>query len=101
MAVLNRASFFDRINKVIGENSTVENIQFLEDMTDTYNALENNSNDEAWEKKYHDLNEEWKQRYANRFFSGVGACNPPETNNRQQDDNRAENITFDDLFKYD
>ena len=85
MAVLNRDDFFARINKIIGTDSSDESISFVEDMTDTYNSLEKSANGDGvnWEEKYHELDNSWKKKYQNRFFSGSSTTfpqgdNPPE-----------------------
>lgn len=100
MAVLKKEEFFTRLHTKLGEDTSDDSIAFLEDMTDTYNELENraNGNGEDWEKKYHDLDETWKKRYRHRFFSGAsGNYDPREDKDPNEYD--PESVSVDDLFK--
>ena len=44
MAILKRDEFFSRIESKLANDTSDEAITFLEDMTDTYNDLENKAN---------------------------------------------------------
>lgn len=104
MAVLNRDDYFDRLNAYIGTNTSDESIALLEDLTDTYNDMENRAQGtgEDWEARYHELDESWKQRYQHRFFSGNGACEPNATPEQMEEAEAAETaakISIDDLFE--
>lgn len=97
MPVLERDKYFDRVHKVIGNDTSDEAISFLEDMTDTYNELEKKSkgNGEDWEKKYHELDESWKAKYRHRFLNSDGGyCGPDEKEKEQE----VKEVTIDDLF---
>lgn len=99
MAILSRDEFFARLHDRIGSDSSDESIAFLEDMSDTYNELENraNNNGEDWEKKYHELDETWKKRYTHRFFSGDSRNIPTDALSDEPEYN-AESVTFDSIF---
>lgn len=94
--VLTREEFFEAINKRVGENTDDESLKFIEDMTDTYNSLGADRSIEEWEKKYNDLDVEWRERYRRRFFEGkediVGE-------NREVVEDESEPTTFDELFE--
>ena len=96
MAILNRDDFFSRINEVIGSNSDEASIKFVEDMSDTYNDLESkiNSGNGDWEQKYHDLDEAWKKKYKQRFFSGTSAVISGDGETK-----KTEKTDFEDLFE--
>ena len=101
MSVLNRDDFFSRLNERLGNDTSDAAISFLEDMSDTYNDLENRANGSAsadWEKKYNDLNNAWKEKYRHRFFSGGSSVigNPGDSDDCG---NNASSITINDLFK--
>lgn len=102
MAILARDDFFSRLQERVGTATSDEDIAFIEDMTDTFNDLENRANGDGvdWEQRYHDLDESWKQKYKHRFFSG-GAMNIPNAPTQEEEDAqaRASSITFNDLFK--
>lgn len=102
MAVLSRDDFFNRIRERVGNDSSDESISFLEDMTDTYNSLENASNGDGvnWEQRYHENDEAWKKRYASRFFNG--SVQPLNRTEEKEDDGYDPNqITIESLFKED
>lgn len=102
--VLNKDEFFTRLNAAVGTDTSDASLAFIEDMTDTYNHLEQQANgdDEDWEKKYHELDESWKQKYRHRFFSGGGNSNSPNGYSDNDEDAiivTPDNITVDNLFK--
>ena len=106
MAVLTREEFFSHINDTIGNDTSDSAMQFIEDMTDTYNAMESKANGSGvdWEQKYRDLDNAWKEKYKRRFFSSGGRANIPESLNENDDDDndgskRAKNIAIKDLFQ--
>lgn len=104
MSVLDRNTFFERINNVVGTDSSDESIAFVEDMTDTYNHLEQVANGDGvnWEEKYKELDNSWREKYRKRFFSSNGNSIIPEPVSSQQNVERVvtpDNITIDDLFK--
>lgn len=104
MAVLSREDFFSHLQEQMGTNTSDEAMQFIEDMTDTYNDMENraNGNGTDWEQKYHELDEAWKTKYKRRFFSSGGRSNIPQVFSDDEDDDdgakRASTIAIKDLF---
>ena len=105
MAVLGKEDFFKRIREQIGDDTSDESIAFIEDVTDTYNALEQSSKDETdWKSKYEELDESWKKRYRDRFFDGNGD-NPETTPDKAMDKQKehveadGEKRDFEDLFE--
>ena len=104
MAVLTRDDYFTRLQTMLGSDTSDEAISFLEDMTDTYNEMEQRANGDGvdWEQRYRELDESWKEKYRHRFFSsGGGSYTPPAGTDDGPDDDqrRASTIGFDDLFK--
>lgn len=101
MVVLNREDYFARLNTMIADNSSDEAIQFLEDMSDTYNDMEHRIEGDGtdWETRYHDLDNQWKERYKKRFFAG-GTNNPNEKIKVEEDEDEydPENVNVNDLF---
>ena len=101
MAILSKDEFFTRLQAQLGDDTSDESIAFLEDMTDTYNDMENRANGdgEDWEKKYKDLDESWKKKYRHRFFTGGGGAMPNEESSGSDDNEYdPEDITVEDLF---
>lgn len=109
MAVVTFEDLLARINAHLGEdNVSDESIAIIEDMTDTYNALRNTDLEarvSTLEKEKEDLDRSWRERYRQRFFSGVPDAEI-ENNTEVEDESEnleveetASEITFDDLFK--
>lgn len=98
MAVLSKDDYMARVKGIVGENSDDESISLLEDLTDTYNDLEKRTqkSDVDWEKKYKDLDEQWRKRFQKRFYESDGG-NPYEP--EIETETEEEKITIDDLFK--
>ena len=81
MAKLNREQFLEAIKARIGDDTSDLAMQFMEDMTDTFDGFATDSNsqriseleqqltDAKTEKD--DLDKSWRQRYRDRFFSGI------------------------------
>lgn len=97
MSILNRDEYFSRINEIVGTNTDETSIKFVEDMSDTFNDLENRANSDGsdWERKYHELDESWKKKYKQRFFSGSSSIVDDTTYQEK------EKTEFSDLFKED
>lgn len=100
MAVLDRDKFFERIQAVIGTDTSDESLSFIEDMTDTFNDLENRASADGvdWEQRYKDLDESWKEKYKKRFFSG-GTSRVVVDDETDSEDGEKKKISFDDLFE--
>lgn len=103
MSVLDRNTFFERINNVVGTDSSDESIAFVEDMTDTYNHLEQVANGDGvdWQQKYNELDKSWREKYRKRFFSSNGGSIIPEPlqpNTPEKVEITPETITIDNLF---
>lgn len=102
MPILSKDEFFDRIKKQVGDDASPEAVSFLEDMTDTYNGLSQKAKGDGvdWEKKFHDNDRAWAERYRSRFFSGESGNIPSGPRGSSSGNGyRPEDIDFDDLFK--
>ena len=104
MGVLGKDDFFKRIRDHIGDDTSDESIAFIEDVTDTYNALEQSSKDETdWKSKYEELDENWKKRYRDRFFKNDdgGETTQDKAMVKQKENVKAdgEKRDFEDLFE--
>lgn len=90
MAILNREQFLDKIKARIGEGTTDDDIEFVRDMTETFDSFADQTN---WKQKFEDNDREWRQKYRDTFFNGK----PMEEPQEETDGNDAPK-TFDDLF---
>lgn len=104
MSVLERERFFEAVQARVGDDTSDEAIQFIEDMTDTYNEMETRATGDGvdWKERYEELDEKWKKKYAHRFFSGGAAPSRTVTRNEDEEETeeeRNDKITYKDLFK--
>lgn len=90
MAVLSFDELIAKIKTKIGEDTSDESIELLEDVTDTFNA---NNDGEDWKTKYEENDKEWRKKYIDRF-SGSSGSEPDE-----EEEEEEEKTTFEDLFK--
>lgn len=71
MAIKSKDELMASIKAVIGEDTTDESISLLEDVSDTFDGLENETKDKTdWKAKYEELDKTWRQKYRDRFMSG-------------------------------
>lgn len=98
MAVLSRDEFFERVQSIVGTDTSDNSITFIEDMTDTYNNLEDRANVDGndWERRYHELDNSWKEKYKRRFFTGDTSRIKNEVENEVVE---TRDIDYDDLFE--
>ena len=105
MAIVGMNDLLNRIKKTMSETPTDEEIQLVEDFTDTFTSLSKDGG-EDWKAKYEELEKsskeaydkndaEWRRRYTDRFMGKVEDI--PEVK-KAQEETRAESITIDDLF---
>lgn len=69
MAVRTKEELLELVKNRIGEDNSDEALAFIEDITDTFSDLEAKSSTD-WKEMYDALNNEWRERYKARFFSG-------------------------------
>lgn len=96
MAVKTRDEILTAIKDRLGDDTSDEALNFIEDVTDTLNDYESRTSGESnWKKKYEDNDKMWRQKYKDRFFNTSG-----EDASSNEDDFEEEKkpMTFDDLF---
>jgi hypothetical protein len=95
MAIRTREELLNAVRERIGDDTSDEALAFIEDVQDTINNYENNTNNDGtdWKKKYEDNDKDWRTKYRDRFFHG----------GVEQDDDlpdpQPKRLTFDELFK--
>lgn len=101
MAVLSKEDLFNKIKERIGDATDEETLSFVEDVTDTFNDLETKATGDGtdWKTKYDELDESWKKKYRDRFFSGETSAR--EVKEEQEEDVKSdgEKKEFKDLFE--
>lgn len=74
MAIRTKADLMSVISAALGDSSSDETLQLLEDLSDTLTDFETRIG-EDWKTKYEQNDEQWRTRYRERFFTGT---TPPE-----------------------
>ena len=91
MAVKTLDEMIAAANEIIGENNSDEVISFLEDLTDTISAREQDGTN--WKEKYEQNDAEWRKRYRDRFSGKQETIETvPYVENEEKE------ITIDNLF---
>lgn len=110
MAKLNREQFLEAIKARIGDDTSDVAMQFVEDMTDTFDGFSTNDSAQRISELEQQLNtaksekdeldKSWRQRYRDRFFSGIEEEKlPPEVKDPESvEPDRATTIQVNDLF---
>ena len=68
MSVLNRDEFFERLQSLVGDDSSEDTLKTLEDFNDTYDSFSGAGDSTDWKQKYEENDKMWSQRYRDRFF---------------------------------
>lgn len=110
MAKLNREQFLEAIKSRIGDDTSDVAMQFVEDMTDTFDGFSTNDSAQriseleqqlnSAKSEKDELDKSWRQRYRDRFFSGIEEEKlPPEVKDPEPvEPDRATTIQVNDLF---
>lgn len=104
MAVRSREELMSSLNAILGENASNEALAILEDVSDTYNDLNQRANPDGvnWEERYEELDNEWRERYRQRFnepYTDDNNNNNDNNDNNNNNDNHSGRLTFESLFK--
>lgn len=67
MAIRTKADLISVISAALGDSSSDETLQLLEDLSDTLTDFETRVG-EDWKTKYEQNDEQWRTRYRERFF---------------------------------
>lgn len=98
MPRLSKEELFSRLTSFIGDNTSDEALSLLEDVGDTYTALEAAANGDGtdWKSKYESNDAAWRKKYYNRFMGG----NSGESNGDCITDSVQikKEVDFDDVF---
>ena len=99
--IKSKEELLNAIKAIIPDDSTDDALSLFEDLSDTLEENKNNDN-EDWKTKYEENDKMWRERYRDRFFSGdnpVARTNPEENPIPEDDPEKPEPMTFDELFK--
>ena len=98
MAVLKREEIIAKISASYGDDNSDDAIALIEDITDTFDALETKANGDGkdWKAEAQRIDKEWREKYVSRFSKGSS----------NEDDNIDTNVddkpdySFEKLFRH-
>lgn len=94
MAVRTTQEIIDALKESFGESPDDTQLAMLEDVSDTFTAL-NEKSGEDWKTKYEENDKAWRKRYTDRFSGKAGSEPiPPE-----EDTEPPKPLTYESLFK--
>ena len=101
MAILTKDQIMEMIRQRSGDDASDETLQFIEDVGDTLNNMEQLSAEGAsWKAKYEENDESWRKKYKDRFFnSDVREDLAALDKKKEGPDPEDERLTYDKLFK--
>ena len=100
MAVVKKEEFMEALKNKIGDSTEDADLKLLEDFSDTYDDMFGrlNSGDSTdWKEKYEQNDKEWREKYRARFFDSI-VEDTTKQKQKEDEEERAEEITVDDLF---
>ena len=98
MPALSKDQLLAKIKERIGEDTSDEALQFIEDVTDTIDDYESKTEDNTnWKKKYEDNDAEWRKKYKDRFFNSPAKDEPEKP--PEGSDDKPKTYEYKDLFK--
>lgn len=72
MAIKSIEDIINSARSIIGENTSDEALEFMDDLSDTMTDFDTRTKDSTdWHDKYDQLDASWRKRYADRFNRGV------------------------------
>lgn len=97
MAVLKKEELLASLKGILGDNKSDEALKLLEDASDTIADYETKTKDTTnWEEKYKKLDDDWRTKYRERFFTK--SDNNDEPDEPDIDEPKPKKREFSDLF---
>lgn len=94
MAVRTTQEIIDALKETFGESPDDTQLAMLEDVSDTFNDL-NDKCGEDWKTKYEENDKAWRKRYTDRFSGKAD----PEHDPPEYDPESPKPLTYESLFK--
>jgi hypothetical protein len=92
MAVKTVDEIMKKVRERIGEDDSDEAIEFIEDISDTFESL---SNTEDWKTKFEENDKKWREKYRDRFFTSKEEVEEDEIEEPEEKEKKK----FEDLFE--
>lgn len=104
MAVRTKDELLTVFSEIVGDDSRDEVIQYMEDLSDTYDEMANSSDstlsDElnALKEKYEKLDREWREKYRDRFLKKSEESTEEKVSENEGEENK-KSYEYKELFK--
>ena len=104
MAVRTKDELLTVFSEIVGDDSRDEVIQYMEDLSDTYDKMANSSDsalfDElnALKEKYEKLDREWREKYRDRFLKKSEESTEEKVSENEDEENK-KSYEYKELFK--
>lgn len=100
MSVLSKDELLEKTRTILGDRTDDEAIAFIEDVTDTYDAIvgaKSGYTEDEVTAKVNEVEEKWRKKYRDRFFGNGG--DDDDDDEPDGSDTNTEEVTIDDLFE--
>ena len=99
MAVKSREDLMNSLNNILGERSDDDALEIIQDFTDTFDDMSKH-NGEYTKEQYDELDNTWRKRYRERFFSGPakGEEESDDHDDSDDDNDNSTKVQIRDLF---
>lgn len=95
MVIEDKDALIKSVSDLLGNSD--EALTVIENLSDTIDSL-NKDSEIIWKQKYDDLDNEWRNKYKERFFTHDNNAEDNQNEANIQEDNN-ELLTFEKLFK--
>lgn len=99
MSVLTKNELMEKVKNFLGDNTSDEALEIIEDISDTVEA----GSSEDWKQKYEENDKKWREKYRDRFFNGDDDDSDieksKETENKETVKEQEKPLTYENLFK--
>lgn len=98
-----KEEYIKRVSDYVGDNARDEDIEFIDDMVDTFNSLSEGGSQleiEKLKRELAELDQKWRDKYRQRFSKGDASSYVFTDKKEYKDDEPDEDeILVDDLFE--
>lgn len=106
MAVVSKEELLSKLKVKFGDAADDETLSIIEDVSDTFDDYETKTKDNSdWKTKYTELDETWRKKYRDRFYSPVDGdghdMDKVEQLSKQTGESETVMTSYEDLFEED
>lgn len=104
MAIVSKDELLAKLKIKFGDAADDETLSIIEDVSDTFDDYETKTKDNTdWKTKYNELDENWRKKYRDRFYSAVDEDSHDDDKmvqlSEQADDSETIITNYEDLFE--